>query len=49
MFQSNWPSSDVQVVVTKDSTAVLNVLFFSWTVFDYVGYHAVPMHISVFL
>jgi hypothetical protein len=44
MFQPNWPSSGVQVVMVKDSAACCNAVFFPPTVvapgyFGYVGYH----------
>jgi hypothetical protein len=44
MFRPNWPPSDVQVVVVKDSAARCNAVFFPPIVvasgyFGYVGYH----------
>jgi hypothetical protein len=44
MFQSNWPSSGVQVVMAKDSAAHCNAGFVPPIVvasgyFGYVGYH----------
>jgi hypothetical protein len=44
MLQPNWPSSGVQVVMIKDSTAHCNAVFFPPIVVasgysGYVGYH----------
>jgi hypothetical protein len=44
MFPPNWPSSGVQIVMVKDSTALCNAVFFPPIVvasgyFGYVGYH----------
>jgi hypothetical protein len=44
MFQSNWPSSDVRVVMVKDSAVHCNVAFFppivvAFGYFGCVGYH----------
>jgi hypothetical protein len=44
MFQPNWPSAGVQVVMVKDSAAHCNVVFFPPIVvasgcFGYVVYH----------
>jgi hypothetical protein len=43
MFRPNWPSSGVQAVIVKDSTAHCNAVFFPTIVvassyFGYVGY-----------
>jgi uncharacterized membrane protein len=44
MFQPNWPSSVVQIVMVRDSAAHCNAVFFPPIVvaasyFGYVGYH----------
>jgi hypothetical protein len=44
MFQPNWPSSGVQVVMVKDCAAYYNAVFFPPIVvasgyFSYMGYH----------
>jgi hypothetical protein len=55
MFRPNWPYSDVQVVMVKNSTAHCNAVFFPPLVVasGYVGYHqfylgALGFHVDAF-